>query len=251
MYCEGGMYHAKYYKYFEGDRKKQKGPDYGRVRNSFGGTRGYIKSWQYNENMSKMRKTLRITNKQLYGRYFHILFRLYLYNFKYSGFLMFIERFIYGKRKSAFLELSEEEIKLLKQEIESIGADQSIFIFNDTRFLGTGYSDKFDKIIVKGNVLPDLKSESNHPRDIMTSRAVLAHEYYGHRSFRGTKLPTDDWFDEYRASRTAAEITPNLTDEERRHLVMDALERKREAGIKVELDEFERKILYENLLPEN
>jgi len=46
------------------------------------------------------------------------------------------------------------------------------------------------------------------------------------------------------ANRTAAEHTPNLTDEERRHLAMDAVERKREAGAEVELDEFLRRVLY-------
>ena len=56
-------------------------------------------------------------------------------------------------------------------------------------------------------------------------------------------MPQGDWLDEYRASRTAAEKTPNLTDEERLHLVMDAIERKREAGIHPVLDEFEKKIL--------
>jgi len=46
------------------------------------------------------------------------------------------------------------------------------------------------------------------------------------------------------SSRMAAEHAPNLTDEERRHLAMDAVERKREAGVPIELDEFLRRILY-------
>ena len=153
-------------------------------------------------------------------------------------------QYVRGDRKSPHYVLTESDIILVKNEIKVIEADITIFHFNHPNFTGTCYSDKFDIINIAGNIFPDLISGSTHPRDIMSVRAVLAHEYYGHRLFRGTHLPIYFWEDEYRASRTAAEITPNLTDEERRHLVMDALERKREAGVEFVLDDFEKKTLY-------
>jgi hypothetical protein len=51
---------------------------------------------------------------------------------------------------------------------------------------------------VRGDVFPD--NNSNHPRDLMSERAVFAHEYYGHRTYRGTKLKSGVWNDEFRAS---------------------------------------------------
>ena len=162
--------------------------------------------------------------------------------------MIFSYKTIHGARKSPFYILTYDDISFLKNEIIRIGADISIFKFNDPRFRGTGYSDSLDVVILKGNVLPDLTSGTTHPRDVMSPCAVIAHEYYGHRFYRNSPLPNDYWQDEYRASRNAAEITPNLTDEERQHLVMDALERKREAGINPVLDEFEKKILYGKFL---
>ena len=152
-------------------------------------------------------------------------------------------RDIKGSRKVHHV-LSADEIEKLKEDILGIDADIKVFDFNNESYEGTCYLDEFDIVIINGNVLPDVKSGSVHPRDIMSTRAVIAHEYYGHRTYRNTKLEKNSWEDEYRASRTAAEITPNLTDEERRHLVMDALERKREAGIVPVPDDFEKKVLY-------
>lgn len=154
-------------------------------------------------------------------------------------------RDVNGARKSPFYMLTENDIGKLLDDIKFIEADVSVFRFNDDRVRGTGYIDAIDRVIIRGNVFPDTVSGSKHPRDIMSTRAVLAHEYYEHRVNRNTDLAQGCWEDEYRASRTAAEITPNLTDEERRHLVLDAIERKREAGIKVELDDFMRRILYD------
>ena len=159
-------------------------------------------------------------------------------------------RVVNGARRSPFhIITAEEELELIK-EIESIGAatiniyGDNLFCFNDTRAKGTGYIDDLDIIIVRGNVFPDLISGSVHPRDIMSSRAVLAHEYYGHRRHRGTRLPAGCWQDEFRASRIAAEYTPNLTDEEIMHLALDAIERKRESGVVVNMDKFMSRIIY-------
>ena len=145
-----------------------------------------------------------------------------------------------GGRKSPFYILTDKEISLLKEDIRTIGADESIFKFNVGR--QTSYHDKLDIIKVCGDVLPD--NSSTHPRDVMSSRAVLAHEYYGHRAYRNTRLPEGSWNDEFRASYMAAKNAPNLTDDDRRYLVLDALERAKEKGITIKHNDFIRRVLY-------
>lgn len=136
--------------------------------------------------------------------------------------------------------LTDEEIKSLKKDIAAIGADEKIFKFNVGH--RTGYDDILDEIRVKGDIIPDLSS--NHPRDRMSARAALAHEYYGHRAYRGTKVPKGAWNDEFRASYMAAKKCPNLTDEDRYYLILDALERAKESGITIKNNAFIRGILY-------
>ena len=80
----------------------------------------------------------------------------------------------------------------------------------------------------------------------MSARAVIAHEYYGHRAYRGTKLLHGSWNDEFRASYMAAKNAPNLSAEDRRYLILDALERAKEAGISIKTNDFIRRVLYEN-----
>lgn len=146
-----------------------------------------------------------------------------------------------GLRKSPFIPLSEEDKRHLLGEIEAINADPSVFIFRDG--YGSGYSDKRDVVFVSSNIFPS-NDGSKHPRDLMSERAALAHEYYGHRAYRGTKLPKGAWNDEFRASYMAAKNCPNLTDEDRRYLVLDAIERAKEAGVSIQHNDFIRRILY-------
>lgn len=145
-----------------------------------------------------------------------------------------------GLRRPASNILNESEIKSLKDDIKAVNADINVFEFNVGRY--TGYNDMTDKIKIRGDVLPDFNSK--HPRDLMSSRAVIAHEYYGHRAYRGTKLEKGSWNDEFRASYMAAKNTPNLSAEDRRYLVLDALERAKETGITIKNNEFIRRILY-------
>lgn len=145
-----------------------------------------------------------------------------------------------GLRTAPSHILTETEIESLKKDIASIGADESVFKFNKGH--RTGYDDVLDEIRVKGDILPDL--DSNHPRDRMSSRAALAHEYYGHRANRGTNLPNGAWNDEFRASYMAAKNCPNLSDEERADLILDALERAKESGVTIKNNSFIRRILY-------
>lgn len=93
----------------------------------------------------------------------------------------------------------------------------------------------------------------------MSVRAVLAHEYYGHRPNRNRYLREDSltsdkernrlaslmWADEFRASYMAAKNAPGLTDEDRRYLIMDAVSRAREAGVSIKYNDFMRRVLYD------
>ena len=145
-----------------------------------------------------------------------------------------------GMRKSPFYLLTVEDIEYLINEIRAIGADEEVFMFN--RGARTSYSDTNDIVLVRGDFFPD--QQSTHPRDLMSPRAVLAHEYYGHRAYRYTHFLKGAWNDEFRASYIAAKNTPNLSDDDRRCLVLDAIERAKEAGITIKNNEFIRGVLY-------
>ena len=145
-----------------------------------------------------------------------------------------------GLRRSPFNTLSALEIKHLKNEIKIIEADKNVFVFN--KGAKTGYSDKFRKIRIRGDIFAD--KNSIHPRDLMSERAVLAHEYYGHYKYAPSKFEPGDWRDEFRASYMAAKNTPNLTGNDRRYLILDALERAKEAGVTITYNNFIRGILY-------
>lgn len=146
-----------------------------------------------------------------------------------------------GLRRSSLIPLSEQDKVFILDEIKAIGADPSKFVFRD--FIGSGYNDKYDVIYISSNVFPS-NDGSLHPRDLMSVRAVLAHEYYGHRAFRGTNLPQGSWNDEFRASYMAAKTAPGLSKEDRRLLVLDALERAKSAGVSVRYNNFIRGVLY-------
>ena len=97
-------------------------------------------------------------------------------------------------------------------------------------------------ISVRGDVLPDLAG--SNVQDKMSSRSVLAHEYYGHLKSHPSEYEHGDWRDEFRASYHAALDAPDLTDEERGHLILDAYDRAKEAGEFTGYDETARRILY-------
>lgn len=145
------------------------------------------------------------------------------------------------RKKATFQSwrVKNEEIDFVKSEIRRIGADESVFIFNDEAHMdrSTCYNCVQDKIYVTRNVFPDNDHGSTHPRDVMSVAAVLAHEYYGHRVFRNEYLAdlgkkdadrtTPQWADECRASITAAKNASNLSQQERADLINDARESKR------------------------
>ena len=88
----------------------------------------------------------------------------------------------------------------------------------------------------------------------MSIGAVLAHEYYGHRSYRQEYLSdwskgreyhtTPLWQDECRASLVAAQTAPGLTQIDRKDLVMDAIFRAKEFGHLIELNDFMKEAIY-------
>ena len=145
-----------------------------------------------------------------------------------------------GLRRSRFIEMTEEEIEFVKHEIVEIGADPTVFQI--VQGAKTSYDDELDIVFIGSDVFPS--APGSHPTDRLTVRAMLAHEYYGHKANRGTSLPKGDWRDEFRASYTAAKTCPNLTDEERADLVSDAINRARENGVEITFNAFMRRVLY-------
>ena len=146
-----------------------------------------------------------------------------------------------GMRQNRNRVLNEDDISRIKSDIAAINADEQYFNINDGP--RTGYSDALDIIFVKGDVLPDY-DYSTHPRDLLSTRAVLAHEYYGHRFYRYTKLRRGAWNDEFRASYSAAKNAPGLTDKDRVLLILDAMERAKEAGVTIRINNFMRRVIY-------
>ena len=161
-----------------------------------------------------------------------------------------------GMRDTSKTPLSKEEIEYVKREIRRIGADESIFVFNDGEHIETSTCYNFieDKIYVTRNVFPDEKYGSTHPRDLMSVGAVLAHEYFGHRPYRDEYLTdmkkgndfhtTPIWQDECRASINAAKTAKNLTEKDKSNLVMDAIYRAKEYGHLIEMDNFMKEVVY-------
>jgi len=145
-----------------------------------------------------------------------------------------------GLRRSPFYVLTENDIRRIKLEIKAIEADESKFVFNTG--LQTGYSDETEYINICGDVMPD--KSSIHPRDKLSERAVLAHEYYGHYTFSPSEFEPGDWRDEFRASYMAALNTPNLTDDDRRLLILDAYERAKDNGIILKYCKKAKEIIY-------
>lgn len=145
-----------------------------------------------------------------------------------------------GLRKPVDHILTDEEIRSIMIDAEVIGIDVSILRFNKGN--ATGFSDARGKINIRGDIMPDITSKI--PRDRMSQRAVLAHEYYGHYLNHPSEYEVGDWRDEFRASYDAAVRTPNLTDEDRAYLMLDAYDRAKEAGQTVEYDEVARRIIY-------
>lgn len=143
-------------------------------------------------------------------------------------------------RKPKSYILTDEEIQSVRFDAKEIGIDESMLRFN--KGYQTGFSDERVCINIRGDILPDPDGIS--ARDRMSQRAVLAHEYYGHFMNHPSEYEIGDWRDEFRASYDAAVKTPNLSDIERRDLMIDAYDRAKEAGAFNGYDETARRIIY-------
>lgn len=145
-----------------------------------------------------------------------------------------------GGRRSVFHILNQDEIQTIKNEAKEIGIDETILRFNQGTQTGIGSDTGF--FYIRGDILPDINS--TNPRDRLSIRAVLAHEYYGHYMNHPSEYPVGDWRDEYRASRDAALKAPNLSDKDRACLMIDAYERQKEAGVFEGYDQVAKEIIY-------
>ena len=145
-----------------------------------------------------------------------------------------------GGRRSRSYVLTTDDIAFVNNEAEAIGIPTDILVFNSGN--QTGFRDSDTRIYIRGDIFPD--NNSNKNRDLLSVRATLAHEYYGHYKAHPSPYDIGDWRDEFNASYRAAIDTPNLSDEDRARLMIDAYERAEEAGQKQEYDEIARRLIY-------
>lgn len=145
-----------------------------------------------------------------------------------------------GQRRSPSHILTDKKIESLLQDAKAIDIPTDVLKFNVGN--RTGFSDLEEMIHIRGDVLPDINSDNL--RDLLSQKAVLAHEYYGQYKAHPSKFRIDDWWDEFQASYRAAIDTPNLSDEDRRMLMLDAYDRAKEAGVKVNYNSVARRIIY-------
>ena len=145
-----------------------------------------------------------------------------------------------GLRTSPFYILTKKEIESIKRDAKELDIPENILRFNQGN--QTGFLDKNMKINVRGDILPD--KSSNIVRDILSQKAVLAHEYYGHYKNHPSQFRIGDWRDEFRASYCAAINAPNLSGEERRLLMLDAYDRAREANVSIRYNKKARRLIY-------
>ena len=133
-----------------------------------------------------------------------------------------------------------DSTRYLRTVANEIGIPQDVLSFN------TGYQTSFDErtklINVRGDVFPS--EFAANPESILSEKCALAHEYYGHYSMYPSPFAPNDWRDEFAASYRAASNTPNLSEEDRRLLMIDAFDRARDAGVKAEYNTIARRMIY-------
>ena len=145
-----------------------------------------------------------------------------------------------GMRRSPWNILDEDEIQSVIRDAETLGIPLDVLMFNTGS--QTGFSEKTGRIHIRGDIAPDV--DSINLRNRLSQGAVLAHEYYGHYKNHPSVFWPGDWRDEFRASYKAALDAPELTDEERRFLMLDAFDRAKEAGISVKYNKVARRLIY-------
>lgn len=145
-----------------------------------------------------------------------------------------------GPRRGALTAVSEDEEQLLRKDADDLGIPQNVLRFNNG--VCTSFDDSTGLINIRGDIFPSEYAEN--PDSILSARCALAHEYYGHLKQHPSRFDIGDWRDEFQASYRAALDTPNLTEQERVMLMLDAFERAQNANVPVELNTVARKMIY-------
>jgi len=144
-------------------------------------------------------------------------------------------RFSASSRMPAYNLVDGADMDLVVSEAKSIGIEPDYLRFNSSGANGTSYDPTDDIVDIKGDVFPRLTEA--HPRARMSIRAVLAHEFYGHRPNRAQYLwelennipfELDEWQDEFRASYNASKADIDLSVADRACLHDDAISRAEE-----------------------
>ncbi len=145
-----------------------------------------------------------------------------------------------GPRRGAFTIVSEDEERLLRKDADDLGIPQNVLSFNTGSY--TSFNEETGLIDIRGDVFPSEYAEN--PESVLPARCALAHEYYGHLKQHPSRFRGGDWRDEFRASYRAALDTPNLTEQERILLMLDAFERAQNANVSVKLNAVARRMIY-------
>lgn len=154
-----------------------------------------------------------------------------------------------GMRRPASIPLSNDDKEYVIKAINEIEADINVFQFRDN--YPTAYNTKTKNVYVSSQVFPS-DDESKDIADRLSVRCVLAHEYYGHYQTdltnNGQRFMVNGklirWADEFHASYTAAIKTPNLTDEERRDLMLHAKQIAENAGVIISMNNTMKEYIY-------
>lgn len=145
-----------------------------------------------------------------------------------------------GPRRGARTHVSREEELLIRGYADTLGIPQSVLSFNTGS--ATSFDDDLRIIHIRGDVFPSKFAEN--PDSILSAKCALAHEYYGHYKQYPSRFAIGDWRDEFEASYRAALDSPNLSDDERIMLMLDAFERAQNAGVPVRYNTIARRMLY-------
>lgn len=145
-----------------------------------------------------------------------------------------------GPRRGALTAVTAEEESQIRRDAAELKIPQGVLSFNTGSC--TSFDDETGLIHIRGDIFPSEFAEN--PDSILSARCALAHEYYGHLKHYPSRFEIGDWRDEFEASYRAALDTPNLTDDERAMLMIDAFDRARNANVSVDMNSVARRVIY-------
>lgn len=144
-----------------------------------------------------------------------------------------------GPRRGRLTVVSEAEQRQLLQYADDLKIPRGVLSFNTG--YNTSYDDELNVIHIRGDVFPSKFAEN--PESILSAKAALAHEYYGHY-LHHSQFKANDWRDEFQASYRAAIDAPGLSQTDRILLMIDAFERPKASGVTVKLNAVARRVIY-------